>query len=102
MIVTSAVIGVLAISSVLLWVQLNDTKHSVNILKTKLENVGPNLNSRLDSLESDLSDVESSVSDSESTSTDAQDSVDSLIDCVNDYMKTVGDAGGGRYTYYFC
>lgn len=25
-----------------------------------------------------------------------------VVDCVNKYMKTVGDSGGGYYQYFFC
>ena len=29
-------------------------------------------------------------------------SVEDLTNCVNKYMRTVGNAAGGYYTYYFC
>ena len=28
--------------------------------------------------------------------------LDEVVDCVNRYMKTVGDSGGGYYQYFFC
>lgn len=33
---------------------------------------------------------------------DAYSRADSIAECVNTYMKTVGDSGGGYYRYYFC
>ena len=33
---------------------------------------------------------------------DAHFRADSVAECVNTYMKTVGDSGGGYYRYYFC
>lgn len=33
---------------------------------------------------------------------DAYFRADSIAECVNTYMKTVGDSGGGYYRYYFC
>ena len=29
-------------------------------------------------------------------------SIDDLKSCLNTYMETVGNSGGGRYTYYMC
>lgn len=28
--------------------------------------------------------------------------LDQVVNCINEYMKTVGDSGGGRYQYFFC
>jgi hypothetical protein len=28
--------------------------------------------------------------------------LDTVVECVNKYMKTVGDSGGGYYQYFFC
>lgn len=57
------------------------------------------LATRLDSIESDLVDTNSSIAGLSSAMADA---LGQLTDCVNTYMKTVGDAGVGRYTYRFC
>jgi hypothetical protein len=37
-----------------------------------------------------------------SSFSEVDDRIDALISCVNEYMETVGDAGGGRYYYYLC
>jgi len=70
---------------------------------------------RVDSLESDLGnlpglgsvedrlgDLERSIDDLEFATFLQAGSIDDLAECVNAYMQTVGDSGGGRYTYYFC
>jgi hypothetical protein len=28
--------------------------------------------------------------------------IDALRECVNEYMRVVADAGGGRYWFYYC
>ena len=89
------IIGVLAASSAVLWVQLNDAQNSLHKINSELNEISPNLIAQ-------ISIAESKASDAQSEAEDAQWSVDGAIDCVNEYMKTVGDSGGGRYTYYLC
>jgi hypothetical protein len=55
-----------------------------------------------DSVEDRLSSIESDLGDLGFIVFDQGGQISDLTACVNDYMETVGDAGGGRYTYYFC
>ena len=66
------------------------------------------LSDRIDGLLSALAAAERDIDWLESDSgwrsidDDIFDAVSSLRECVNDYMVTVGNAGGGRYRYYTC
>jgi uncharacterized protein (UPF0333 family) len=96
------IIGVLVASSAVLWVQLNDAQNSLHKINSELNEISPNLIAQISIAESKASNAISLASDAQSEAEDAQWSVDGAIDCVNEYMKTVGDSGGGRYTYYLC
>ena len=61
-----------------------------------------NMQSALILLESRMDDVENATVDSYTGFTSVNQRVEDLESCVNDYMKTVGDSGGGYYRYYFC
>ena len=69
---------------------------------TSLNNQIVNMQSALVLLESRTDDVEGAIVDSYTGFSTLDQRVDSLESCVNDYMKTVGDSGGGYYRYYFC
>jgi hypothetical protein len=66
------------------------------------------LSDQLDDLVSAVSTIERDVGYLESNAGDSYtddllvDALTDLRDCVNSYMVTVGNAGGGRYTYYTC
>ena len=66
------------------------------------------LSDQLDDLVSAVSTAERDIGYLESNAGDSftddllVDALTDLRDCVNDYMVTVGNAGGGRYTYYTC
>jgi hypothetical protein len=57
---------------------------------------------RVDDLEDDIKDLQQDVSRLNSDDWDIIISIDDLTACVNEYMKIVADAGGGRYQFYFC
>jgi len=57
--------------------------------------------SAMSTAERDIGNLESSAGDS-FTDDVLIDAISNLRECVNDYMVTVGNAGGGRYTYYTC
>jgi uncharacterized protein YoxC len=57
--------------------------------------------SAVSTIERDVGYLESNVGDSY-TDDLLVDALTDLRDCVNSYMVTVGNAGGGRYTYYTC
>jgi hypothetical protein len=84
---------------------VDDAHSSVVDLQTQLGDIADpsggmgDLASRLDSLESDLSSATASIDD---LTFGVDGIVTHFTECINDYMKTVGDAGGGRYTYYLC
>ena len=67
-----------------------------------LNNQMVNMQNALVLLESRMDDVEGAAVDSETGFSSLNQRVGDLESCVNDYMKTVGDAGGGYYRYYFC
>lgn len=69
---------------------------------TSLNNQMVNMQNALILLESRMDDVEGATVDSYTGFSSLNQRVGDLESCVNDYMKTVGDSGGGYYRYYFC
>lgn len=57
---------------------------------------------RIAQVEMEASSARSAAEVANQRADDAQFRAEDIVRCVNRYMKTVGDAGGGRYTYYFC
>jgi hypothetical protein len=69
---------------------------------TSMNNQMVNMQNALVLLESRMDDVEGATVDSYTGFSSLNQRVGDLESCVNDYMKTVGDSGGGYYRYYFC
>jgi hypothetical protein len=70
----------------------------VSSLSTEISN----MQSALILLESRTDEVEGAAVGSYTGFSTLNQRVEDLESCVNDYMKTVGDSGGGYYRYYFC
>lgn len=80
------------------------------------ERTGTSLAEYLEGLDARLSDAEAVASGAGSRADSAMtragyaedyafsvnSRLDAVVECVNEYMKTVGDSGGGYYRYYFC
>lgn len=63
---------------------------------------GESLSSYLAGLDRAVAQAQSDAQDAQFASQSLAARTEALVECVNDYMKTVGDSGGGYYRYYFC
>lgn len=63
---------------------------------------GESLSSYLAGLDRAITEAQSDATDALLTAESLSGRTQALVECVNDYMKTVGDSGGGYYRYYFC
>jgi len=63
---------------------------------------GESLSSYLAGLDRAVAQAQSDAQDAQFTSRSLAARTDSFVDCVNTYMKTVADSGGGRYWFNFC
>lgn len=63
---------------------------------------GESLASHLAGLDRAVAQAQSDAQDAQFASQSLAARTEALVECVNEYMKTVGDSGGGYYRYYFC
>lgn len=63
---------------------------------------GESLSTYLSGLSRDVSSAEAAAQDAYFLAEEVSRRTDRFVECVNTYMKTVGDSGGGYYRYYFC
>jgi uncharacterized protein YlxW (UPF0749 family) len=93
-IVCILILGLIA-SNVFLWQKISSQQSSITSINKELSNQSPDLSSEVTSLQSKYNDLEGSVSD-------ANSQIQDVIDCVNAYMKVVGNSAGEAYQYRFC
>ncbi len=111
----------------MVWLQLRDfkdnqqsTNRTLNRTITDVESelsrqIGPisgltTISDRVKDVESDLAALERSLNQLDRQVPQFLDfdidelffQVDALRECVNEYMRVVADAGGGRYWFYYC
>ena len=63
---------------------------------------GESLSTYLSGLNSDVASAEAAAKDAYFLAEEVSRRTDRFVECVNTYMKTVGDSSGGYYRYYFC
>ena len=63
---------------------------------------GESLSTYLSGLSSDVASAEAAAQDAYLLADEVSRRTDRFVQCVNTYMETVGDSGGGYYRYYFC
>ena len=63
---------------------------------------GESLSTYLSGLRSDVASAEAAAQDAYFLAEEASRRTDRFVQCVNSYMKTVGDSGGGYYRYTYC
>ena len=78
---------------------------NVGVLRSDLDTViGPfgdldSLTTKVDDIAEEVATLDGSI---KSSGFDVDERIEELRACINLYMQTVGDSGGGRYTYYLC